>query len=71
MHRTWDKRIKVIRILATALKDYDAKTNNPIRKFEKEYGCKLSFNDEGNISGVSFNNKGAESMFYLKYDKQR
>lgn len=61
------KRAKNIRLLAKVLKEYQQETSNPIDKFEEEYGCKIIWSECGNISGVSFVNESAESMFYLKY----
>jgi hypothetical protein len=68
-YSTWFKRSKDLRILSTALKSYKEETNKPVEQFEEDYGCKIAYGEDGNISGVSFVNKSAESMFYLKYDK--
>ena len=56
-------------VVTSALKDYDA--NKSLDQFEEDYGCKIVYNEDGNIADVRFENESAKSAFYLKYNGRR
>jgi Fe-S oxidoreductase len=56
-----------LKVLAKALKDYQAKGKTK-EQFEEEYGCKLILdNCNYGIKGVSFRNDSNKTAFILKY----